>query len=248
MILPSTHLNILAFAINLWSTLSISVVVMNVCISSSIKFKIFSIFSRSNSLNKSSKIRIGFLPNFCSIFLISASLKAITLFFCSPTLEYSLTISLLIINSISSCWGPNRVLPKSISREILLGKTRFGPQHDDIEFIINKEIVKEYSSVGEQKNSVIAFKLAEIKNIEQKLGKKPILILDDLFSELDREKIENILNLMDDDMQTFITTTEIDKVDQRLIAKAKIFKCVDGKIIEEWGKWKTITQIMIFRS
>lgn len=126
-----------------------------------------------------------------------------------------------------------KLYQKNISREILLGKTLFGPQHDDIEFIINKEIVKEYSSVGEQKNSVIAFKLAEIKNIEQKLGKKPILILDDLFSELDREKIENILNLMDDDMQTFITTTEIDKVDQRLIAKAKIFKCVDGKIIEE---------------
>lgn len=122
---------------------------------------------------------------------------------------------------------------KNISREILLGKTLFGPQHDDIEFIINKEIVKEYSSVGEQKNSVIAFKLAEIKNIEAKLGKKPILILDDLFSELDREKIENILSLMDDDMQTFITTTEIDKVDQKLIAKAKIFKCVDGKIMEE---------------
>ena len=84
-----------------------------------------------------------------------------------------------------------------------------------------------------QKNSVIAFKLAEIKNIESKLNKKPILILDDLFSELDYEKIENILNLMDEDIQTFITTTEIDKVDQKLIAKAKIFKCIDGKIKEE---------------
>lgn len=122
---------------------------------------------------------------------------------------------------------------KNISREIQMGKTLFGPQHDDIEFIIDKEIVKEYSSVGEQKNSVIAFKLAEIKNIESKLNKKPILILDDLFSELDYEKIGNILNLMDEDIQTFITTTEIDKVDQKLIAKAKIFKCIDGKIKEE---------------
>jgi len=122
---------------------------------------------------------------------------------------------------------------KNNSREIIMGKTLFGPHHDDIEFIVDKDIVKEYSSVGEQKNSVIAFKLAEIKNIEKELGKKPILILDDLFSELDREKINNILELIDEDMQTFITTTEIDKVDQKLIAKAKIFKCINGKIMEE---------------
>lgn len=126
-----------------------------------------------------------------------------------------------------------KLYQKNISREILMGKTLFGPQHDDIEFIINKEIVKEFSSVGEQKNSVIAFKLAEIKNIEAKLGKKPILILDDLFSELDREKIDNILNLMDKDMQIFITTTEIDKVDKELIKKAKVYKCIEGKIMEE---------------
>ncbi|MBE6154763.1 MAG: DNA replication/repair protein RecF [Firmicutes bacterium] len=127
---------------------------------------------------------------------------------------------------------------KNISREIIMGKTLFGPHHDDIEFITNKEIVKEYSSIGEQKNSVIAFKLAEIKNIEDKLNKKPILILDDLFSELDQEKINNILTLIDDDMQTFITTTEIDKVDQKLIDKAKIFKCINGTIKEEVSNGK----------
>src|SRR5699024_5615292 len=78
-----------------------------------------------------------------------------------------------------------KMFEKNISREIFLGKTIFGIQHDDIEFLIDKEIVKEFSSVGEQKNSIISFKLAEIKNIEEKLHKKPILILDDLFSELD---------------------------------------------------------------
>lgn len=122
---------------------------------------------------------------------------------------------------------------KNISREIFLGKTLFGPHHDDIEFIVDNETVKEYSSVGEQKNSVIAFKLAEIKHIEEKLNKKPILILDDLFSELDNEKINNILNLIDKDMQTFITTTEIDNVDKHLLNDSKIFKVINGKIQEE---------------
>ena len=122
---------------------------------------------------------------------------------------------------------------KNISREIILGKTLFGPQHDDIEFIIDKEIVKEYSSVGEQKNSVIAFKLAEIKNIDAVLNKKPILILDDLFSELDKVKINNILNLIDSELQIFITTTEIDNVNSDLLKTAKIFKVENGKVMEE---------------
>jgi len=126
-----------------------------------------------------------------------------------------------------------KMYQKNISREIFSGKTLFGPQHDDLEFIIDNEIVKEYSSVGEQKNSVIAFKLAEIKNIEDTLNKKPILILDDLFSELDNEKINNILNLIDKDMQTFITTTEITNVDPKLLEKAKVFQCINGHIKEE---------------
>ena len=126
-----------------------------------------------------------------------------------------------------------KMFEKNISREIFLGKTIFGIQHDDLEFQVDSEIVKEFSSVGEQKNSIISFKLAEIKNIEEKLHKKPILILDDLFSELDEEKINNILMLIDRDLQTFITTTEITKVDKRLLANAKIFHVIDGKVEEE---------------
>lgn len=126
-----------------------------------------------------------------------------------------------------------KMFEKNISREIFLGKTIFGIQHDDLEFKIDNEIVKEFSSVGEQKNSIISFKLAEIKNIEAKLHKKPILILDDLFSELDREKINNILNLIDQDLQTFITTTEITNVDKKLIENAKIFHVNEGIVEEE---------------
>ena len=126
-----------------------------------------------------------------------------------------------------------KMFAKNISREIFLGKTIFGIQHDDLEFKIDKEIVKEFSSVGEQKNSIISFKLAEIKNIEAKLDKKPILILDDLFSELDEEKINNILNIIDKDLQTFITTTEITKVDKKILESAKIFHVIDGIVEEE---------------
>ena len=122
---------------------------------------------------------------------------------------------------------------KNISREIINVKTLFGPQHDDIIFIIDNEQVKEYSSIGEQKNSVISFKLAEIKYIIDNFNRKPILILDDLFSELDMEKINNILKLIDKDMQTFITTTEIDFVNKDLLAKSKKFEVINGEVREE---------------
>ena len=126
-----------------------------------------------------------------------------------------------------------KMFEKNISREIFLGKSIFGIQHDDFEFKVDEEIVKEFSSVGEQKNSIISFKLAEIKNMEINLHKKPILILDDLFSELDEEKINNILNLIDKDLQTFITTTEISKVDQKLLKNAKVFYVQNGMVEEE---------------
>ncbi len=126
-----------------------------------------------------------------------------------------------------------KMFMKNISREIIFGKTLFGIQHDDYEFKIDSETVKEFSSVGEQKNSIIAFKLAEIKNIETKLNKKPILILDDLFSELDEEKIANILKLINHDLQIFITTTEIKNIDKKLLENAKIYHLKDGKIKEE---------------
>ncbi len=122
---------------------------------------------------------------------------------------------------------------KNISREIIIGKTLFGPQHDDLEFLIDNEPVKEFSSIGEQKNSVIAFKLAEISNIKATLNHNPILILDDLFSELDDEKVNNILNLIDENLQTFITTTTINHVKPELLNKSKIFHVINGQVREE---------------
>ena len=58
------------------------------------------------------------------------------------------------------------------------------------------------------------------------------MILDDLFSELDRFKINNILNLINDDIQTFITTTEIDKINDNVLSNSKLFEVVDGEVRE----------------
>ena len=115
----------------------------------------------------------------------------------------------------------------TLQKDIILGKTTVGIHHDDIKFILGDIDLKDYGSEGQQKNAIIAYKLAELEIFNEIRGNYPILILDDLFSELDRFKINNILNLINDDVQTFITTTEIDKINEDILNKSKVFEVFD---------------------
>lgn len=121
---------------------------------------------------------------------------------------------------------------KNYNKEINLGKTAFGIHHDDIIFQLDKQNIAEWGSNGQQKNAIFAFKLAEIMVIYNKTGEYPILILDDLFSALDNEKIKNIVKLLNNDIQTFITTTELDRIDNDLLKNAKLFNVKDSMIME----------------
>lgn len=121
---------------------------------------------------------------------------------------------------------------KNYKKEMEVGKTLYGPHHDDIAFIVDNYNLKEMGSEGQRKNAMISFKLAEISLIKEVKGYYPILILDDLFSELDKGKVLNIFSLLNKDVQTFITTTEIKNINKKIISNAKIFK-VDYGIIEE---------------
>ena len=121
----------------------------------------------------------------------------------------------------------------NLDKDMVLGMTKLGIHHDDLLFKINDNDLKEYGSEGQQKNAIISYKLSEIEVFKEKIKKIPILILDDLFSELDEEKINNILKLIDSDVQTFITTTEIDKVNKRIKEKSKIFNITESGIKEE---------------
>lgn len=117
-------------------------------------------------------------------------------------------------------------------KDIMFGKTTIGIHHDDIIFKFGDKVIKDYGSEGQQKNAVIAYKFAVLRLFKKKLGSYPIFILDDLFSELDKSKIDNILDIINDDVQTFITTTEIDKVNKHIVDKSKLFEVIDGKIRE----------------
>ena len=120
----------------------------------------------------------------------------------------------------------------NLKKDLFLGKTSFGIHRDDIDFILDDFLLKECGSEGQQKNALIAFKLSEIEIVKKIKKYYPILIFDDLSSELDKNKINNILNLIDDKTQTFITTTSIDYFGDNILNTAKLIK-VNNSSLEE---------------
>lgn len=114
-------------------------------------------------------------------------------------------------------------LKKCRKREINLGMTSIGVHRDDYEFLHNGNNSKEYSSQGLQKLIVLAMKLSEVQIFVNDYDIKPILLLDDLFSELDEKNRNNIFKSLNKDIQVFITTTDLKNINKRLIDKAKIF-------------------------
>ena len=122
---------------------------------------------------------------------------------------------------------------KILKKDLFIGKTSLGIHHDDLEFYLDDMNLKIYGSEGQQKNAIISLKLSEIEIIKNLKGDYPILILDDLFSELDVDKINNIIKLLNKDVQTFITTTNIENVSKNLLNNCKVIRVSDGKIEEE---------------
>ena len=122
---------------------------------------------------------------------------------------------------------------KLLKKDLFIGKTSFGVHHDDLEFYLENLNLKIYGSEGQQKNAIIALKLSEIEVIKRIKDDYPILILDDLFSELDKEKINNIIKILNDNIQTFITTTNIENISSKLLKNCKVIRVSEGKIEEE---------------
>lgn len=92
-------------------------------------------------------------------------------------------------------------------RDIRGAKTTLGPHRDDLKFVINDKEILSSASRGEFRTLLLAIKLAEIKYIKEKTGRNPILLLDDVFSELDRKRGKHLLKSIKD-CQTIITTTD----------------------------------------
>ena len=122
---------------------------------------------------------------------------------------------------------------KNRQKEIALGMTVYGPHRDDFEFYIGKDNLKYFGSQGQQKLAVIAFKLSFFKIVEEKLTKTPVLLLDDVFSELDKKRKNKLIEYINDAGQVIITTNDIRDINKKRIGSSKIFEIKDKKIVEK---------------
>ena len=125
-----------------------------------------------------------------------------------------------------------KVMMKKSFDDIMRGSTKIGPQHDDLEFYINDLDAKMYASQGQQRSIVLSLKLAEINYLKEKTGTYPVLLLDDVLSELDKNRQLKLLDAINENVQTFITTPSISDIKEDLLKKAKVFKIEEGNISE----------------
>lgn len=90
--------------------------------------------------------------------------------------------------------------------------TSFGPHRDDLGFFSGPIDLKRFGSQGQQRTAILSLKLSELEYIKSEVGEYPILLLDDVLSELDKERRQNLLQFIHKRIQTFITTTDLEEV------------------------------------
>ena len=117
-------------------------------------------------------------------------------------------------------------------REVFLGNTLVGPHRDDFSFKLGENDLISYGSQGQLKMAILALKLAEIEVFKDTCGEYPVLLLDDLFSELDVGKRNKVINFLNKDIQTIVTTTDLKNIDKHLVKSALIYKIDNGKIVD----------------
>ena len=116
-------------------------------------------------------------------------------------------------------------------REIDRGVTLIGPHRDEMFFFVNERDVQTFGSQGQQRTTALSVKLAEIELIHSEIGEYPILLLDDVLSELDDYRQSHLLNTIKGKVQTFVTTTTVDGIDHQTLREATTFS-VRGGVME----------------
>lgn len=121
------------------------------------------------------------------------------------------------------------LLNKNIKNDIYRRNTTIGPHKDDIKICIEGVDIRHFGSQGQQRTAALSLKLAEIKLIKEEILEEPILLLDDVLSELDYERQSFLINSLDN-VQIFITTTEISEELKKNLPEGYTFYIEKGKV------------------
>ncbi len=116
-------------------------------------------------------------------------------------------------------------------KEIQQGVCLLGPHRDDLEFLVNGVNMLTYGSRGQQRTAALAAKLGELAYMRAVTGEEPVLLLDDVFSELDPLRREFLLREVLNHEQVLITTTDLRNLPEEILAKAHRYQVVNGEII-----------------
>lgn len=115
-------------------------------------------------------------------------------------------------------------------KEIERGTSLIGPHRDDLLFLVNDRDVQTFGSQGQQRTTALSLKMAELELIYDKIGEYPILLLDDVLSELDDYRQSHLLNTIQGKVQTFVTTTSVDGIDHKTLKEASTYVVARGNI------------------
>ena len=115
-----------------------------------------------------------------------------------------------------------RTIDINKEREGVMKTSAAGAHKDEINFLLNGEDASVFASQGQQRSIVLAFKMAQVMLIEDILHTSPVLLLDDVMSELDSRRRASMMQFLKDDIQVFITTTNLDYFDSKTIENAQV--------------------------
>ena len=108
------------------------------------------------------------------------------------------------------------------SEEFARGTTLVGPHKDDVTFSVDGRDARAYASQGQQRTVALAWKLSEVAVVKDISGQPPLLLLDDVMSELDEERRHNLASFVGEAAQTFMTTTNLGYFAPELVSRAQL--------------------------
>lgn len=140
---------------------------------------------------------------------------------------------------LSICYEPDtliedyeRLLSKSQEKDIKLKQTTVGPHRDDFSFIEKNIDIRKFGSQGQQRTAALSLKLSEIELVKKMTKDNPVLLLDDVLSELDSDRQNYLLNNIGG-IQTIITCTGLDEFINNRFEIDKVFQIEKGRLVED---------------
>ena len=121
-------------------------------------------------------------------------------------------------------------LAKLRKREVLLGISLAGPHRDDFQFRANGADLAVFGSRGQQRTAALSLKLAEARFLSRHAGEQPLLLLDDVLSELDGFRRGYLLSSIEEYGQAILTTTDPERIDERFLAGADLLQVAQGRV------------------